>query len=142
QCSDRVRLVHDDEHLAVLLQVGDDLPQGGLVLGQLAVVRALSVGCESASVMGGLPDVEPEGDGVFGCHDRPLHLLDLGRWCHDTRCWHPRYDETWTCSSGRVPISSQRASWTPGGNTPRIIDDRARQPYQGQRPDPLVRTYQ
>jgi len=38
---------------------------------------------------------------------------------------------------GRAPISSQRASWTPSGNTPRIIYDRANQPYQDQRPDPV-----
>lgn len=38
---------------------------------------------------------------------------------------------------GHAPISSQRASWTPGG--PRIIIDRARQPYQRQRPAPPYR---
>ena len=54
--------------------------------------------------------------------------------CHDTRCWHPRYDETSTML-GRAPISSQRASWIPGA--PRIIDDRANQPYQDQRPNPV-----
>lgn len=70
QRTDRVRLVHDDEHRAVLLQVGDDRAQRGLVLGQLVVVDPLPVWCESASVMGGLPDVESQRDGVFGCHDR------------------------------------------------------------------------
>ncbi len=54
QCSDRVRLVHDDEHRTVLLQVGDDRAQRGLVLGKLVVIHALPVGCESAPVMGGL----------------------------------------------------------------------------------------
>src|SRR5699024_11995131 len=68
--------------------------------------------------MAGFADVEAEPHVVFGIHDsppRPSKSVAVG--CHDTRCWHPRYDETSTVL-GRAPISSQRASWIPGGNTP------------------------
>src|SRR5699024_4889613 len=63
-------------------------------------INSFSRARQRAPVVVALTHVQAEPDGRFGC--RITHSILPGESStvagddHDTRCWHPRYKETWT----------------------------------------------
>src|SRR5699024_1737053 len=64
---------------------------------------------ECAGVVSGLSDVQADDDRESRVHDAVLPWSIIAGRSLDTRCRHPRYEET-SDKLGRVPISGQRVS--------------------------------
>jgi len=97
QRADRVRLVHDHEHPAMALELGEQVLEPVLVLRQGRVEQTLPGRVERARVVVLLADVQPaphrEGRLGFLTHRWPSFRSDGHRSSVSRR--HPRYEETY-----------------------------------------------
>ena len=93
----------------MVLQLGEQLTELGLVLREGLVEQLVPVRVERARVVGGLPDIQTDDDRESCVHDAVLPWSIIAGRSLDTRCRHPRYEET-SAVLGRVPISGQRVS--------------------------------
>lgn len=147
----RVGLVHDHEDRAPALQFDDGPAQLLFVLVDWRVEDGVAVVVEGACVMRAFAYVEAEPDiDVSGLHvglpsvgtfrpPRPCRgtVMTPGAGIHITRRPHPRPVAVFL-RMGRVPISG-RGRPACGGNTLRIMNDRAIRPYHTRRPGPAAR---
>jgi len=93
----------------LVLQLGEQLAELGLVLRERLVEQSVPGGIKRAGMMAALPDVEADHDGESCVHDAVLPWSIIAGRSLDTRCRHPRYEET-SAMLGHVPISGQRVS--------------------------------